>query len=121
MMKRTKLLLLALYVATLEAIIPHERFEPEYHDSLDDMPGVWNGVEDNPMNLYKPSEDFNRLDPTRPKRRPVTSGGRPVVLTPRVAAPKVPKKVAGPKVPPKMHKKILKRPQGLKKAKDQKG
>ena len=105
MTKKGKFILLAVYIATLEAIIPHERavehesFTPEYHDSSD-LSGVRN-VWDKSMNLNEPSEDFNRLDPTRPRGR--LRPPRRLQQPPKVAVgPKLPKKMAGPKFPKKM-------------------
>ena len=99
-MKKTgELILLALYVASLEAIIPHERFTPEH---LDYLSGVENRFEDKYTNLYQPSEDFNRLDPTRPKRSPQKpTRAKKVILGPKLPmqarTPNHPKKVGPPK------------------------
>ena len=76
MKKPGELILLSLYVASLEAIIPHERFTPEH---LDYLSGVDNRFEDKYTNLYQPSEDFNRLDPT-PKIRRLRRLQRPTKL-----------------------------------------
>jgi len=98
MKKPGELIPLALYVASLEAIIPHKQFTPEH---LDYLSGVGNGFENKYTNLYQPSEDFNRLDPTRPKRLPQRpTRAKQVILGPKLPlqarTPKHPKKVGQP-------------------------
>ena len=118
MKKPAELVLFALYFAILGAIIPHERFTPEFHDNLSE---VQKGFEDKYTNLHQPSEDFNRLDPTHKKHHPIKiirskkgpklpiqlrgpkqPNHRPVLPMQLWGGPKHPKQVVGPKIPKKV-------------------